>query len=101
MNKLRIVINTVLGLGLVGGGTGLLMWFVATKPEPPHHTAPPRTTEVETLAIRPRTYTAPIIGHGNVRPRKQVRIVPNVSGKIIYTNPDLAEGKTIVRGERL
>jgi multidrug efflux pump subunit AcrA (membrane-fusion protein) len=49
----------------------------------------------------PRTAIIPVVGFGTVRPKNQVQIVPQVSGELVYSHIDLAEGKIIAKGALL
>jgi len=44
---------------------------------------------------------SPVIGHGTVRPKKQIDIVPQVNGKLVRVHHDLATGKIIPKGDLL
>jgi len=56
------------------------------------------------VAVTPavaRTERAPIIGHGSVRPKKQIDVVPQVTGKLLRVHPNLQPGKIIPKGDLL
>ncbi len=101
MNKLRVGINFVLSLGLLGGGIATLAWLAATRPEPGGHEVAASVPTVQATQVRAGVFDEPIVGYGNLRPEKQVRVVPNVSGRLVFSHPDLAEGKTIAKDELL
>lgn len=93
--------NVVLAAGLLAGGAGVGAWLVATRVSPPHVNQVPRPPVVATLEVRTTVFDAPIIGQGNLRPEKQVQIVPHVNGKLVFSHPALAEGNIIPRGSVL
>lgn len=41
------------------------------------------------------------MGQGNLRPEKQVQVVPNVNGKLVFSHEKLAEGNVIPKGSLL
>jgi multidrug efflux pump subunit AcrA (membrane-fusion protein) len=56
---------------------------------------------VEVLAIEPTICTAPVSGYGTVRPKRQVKIIPEVSGRLVFVHANLAIGNVITKGELL
>ncbi len=60
-----------------------------------------RGLEVAVVEVAAQTERSPVIGHGSVRPKHQVNIVPQVSGRLVQVHPDLAQGKVIPKGELL
>ena len=75
---------------VVGGGAVAMTWLILTRPAPPTTTEPPRVPEVLVVQAAPQVFDAPIIGHGTVRPKRQVKIIPQVSGMLTGVHPDLA-----------
>lgn len=101
MEKLRRIINAtlcvvILAVGAVGG-----LYLVSKRPHPPQRARPVRVPEVTLMAVEPCTFEAPVVGHGTVQPRRQVKIVPEVGGRLIQVNPDLAVGKVIPKDQLL
>ncbi|MCP4246391.1 MAG: hypothetical protein GY778_05010 [bacterium] len=101
MNRLRRLINGSLALLVVVGGAVTAAVLTATRPAPPANTAPAYLPTVAVHALTPRTFEAPVVGYGTVRPKNQVQIIPQVSGMLTAMCPDLAEGKVIPSGEVL
>jgi len=75
--------------------------MVNTKPAPSVRTTFSSVLEVAVQTVSPEGEDAPIVGHGTVRPKNQINIVPQVSGKLVYAHPELAQGKVIPKGEVL
>lgn len=101
MEKTRKAINLSLCAGVIllaAGGFGLLL---ATKPAPVTTSAAPRTPTVSVQVVEPVVCSEPIVGYGTVRPKRQVKIVPEVGGKLIFVHPDMAPGNVIEKGEVL
>lgn len=101
MERLRLIINVGLGMLFLGGGLGALGWLVATRPKPARLARVDSVPAVSVRTVEPREFAAPIVGHGTVRPKSQIHIVPQVSGEVTYSHPDLQEGKIIPQGEVL
>ena len=85
----------------VGSGAALCAWLVATKPSPPKHDFFERTLAVAAVPVVATVTDSPIVGHGTVRPKHEIKIVPQVSGKLLSVNEHLAPGKVIPEGELL
>jgi len=85
---------------LVLGGLAAA-WLVATKPRPQRREAGTHVPSVEVVTIEPRVFDAPIVGYGTVRPKRQVKIIPEVSGQLVKVHEDLAVGNVIRRDELL
>ena len=60
-----------------------------------------QTASVSVAKIRRATVGTPVVGYGTIRPKNQVNIVPQVSGKLIFAYEALAQGNVIPEGELL
>jgi len=101
MERIRRSINLGLSIVILAVGALVFTWLVETKPVAPTHTQYTRVPEVSVLPVVAQTERLPIIGHGTVRAKKQIDIIPEVSGKLIHVHPDLATGNIIPKGELL
>jgi len=101
MERLRKRINLCLSAALVVGGGVICAWLIWTRPAAPTRAHINRIPEVSTIPVVARLAGSPIIGHGTVRPKKQVDIIPQVNGKLLRVHPDLATGKIIPKGDLL
>jgi multidrug efflux pump subunit AcrA (membrane-fusion protein) len=86
---------------MLAGGAGTTFWLIRSRPEPVRHGQGRNVPQVAVLPVVPQTFAAPIIGHGTVRPKVQVHIVPQLTGRLTYVHPDLAEGQFVKKGELL
>lgn len=101
MEFLRWTINAALFSALVAGGGATLVALISTKPAPPAVPNFSRTPSVSVAEIRGRTAEMPVVGYGTIRPKNQVNIVPQVSGKLIFVYEAFAQGIVIPQGELL
>ena len=101
MESLRRSINAVLFLTLVATGIVAMVALIYSKPAPPTIPNFLHTPSVSVAKILGQTVELPVVGYGTVRPKNQVNIVPQVSGKLIYSNSALAQGNIIPAGELL
>jgi multidrug efflux pump subunit AcrA (membrane-fusion protein) len=54
-----------------------------------------RVPDVAIQKVQTTTQQAPIVGHGTVRPKSQINIVPQVNGTLVYVHPELAQGRIV------
>ncbi len=101
MELLHRSFRLVILLSIVACGGGVMVWLVHSKPAPEDHAAPAYVPVVAVQTIVPRTAVIPVVGYGTVRPKNQVQIVPQVSGELVFSHSDLAEGKIIAKGALL
>ena len=101
MNLQRRSIRLILPLAIVLSGGGVMVWLVKSTPAPEAHAASTYVPQVAVETIVPQTVVVPVVGYGTVRPKNQIQIVPQVSGELVFSHADLAEGKIIAKGELL
>jgi len=85
-------------IGIIGAGAAACAGLIYTKPAPNKRIHAERTLEVAVLPVHAQVERTPVEGHGTVRPKHQVNIVPQVSGRLTQVHPDLAQGKVIPKG---
>jgi multidrug efflux system membrane fusion protein len=101
MERVRWAINALLAVCLLVAGAAAMNWLTEHERAPDRVSISQAAPAVAVQAILPRTDTTPVIGHGTVRAKRQVQVIPEVSGKLVYVHPDLAQGKIIQKGESL
>ena len=101
LERVRVGVNLTLALACVVGGAVVLTALVATRPAPPQRQTAARPLAVAVETVVPCVETSPVVGYGTVRPKHEVDIIPQVSGKLVFAHDDLAVGKTIAAGETL
>ena len=87
----------------VAGAIVILIIFVliTTKPEPQRANAAPQPVAVFVEQARRETVALVVHSQGQARPRTQISLVPQVSGRITYVNPNFIEGGFFEAGETL
>lgn len=101
LERVRIFANVVAVTGMVALATLAAGWLIHSKPLPPTRTSFSARHTVSVIRANSRTLSAPVIGYGTVAAKNQVNIVPQVSGKLVYTHRNLLPGKRIPAGELL
>jgi RND family efflux transporter MFP subunit len=75
--------------------------LVSTAPEPERANAQPRPVAVFVEQVRSDTVALNVTSQGQARPRTQINLVPQVSGRITWVNPNFIEGGFFEAGETL
>ncbi len=101
MDLLRRSVRLALPLAVVLCGGGAMVWLMQSTPAPGAHVVTSHVPAVAVRTVVPRTAVIPVVGYGTVRPKNQVQIVPQVSGELVFSHADLAEGKIIAKGTLL
>ncbi len=88
-----VIVIAILAVGLLG------MKLLADSKTPVKKrkteiAAPP----VRTIIAKVGKYTVDIMGEGTVRPLKEISLVPQVDGKVVYTSPALVNGGIFKKG---
>lgn len=101
LGKGVIILRIVLPLLVIGIGLGLSLWLMETGPE-----AKPRTknrnatlVNVQTVEFKPRQIR--ISAMGTVRPKQEVHLKPQVTGKIVAISDEFLPGGFFRTGEVL
>ena len=101
MERARRLINAAMTVAVVCGAGWFAAWLVASRPEPARSTEPVRVPEVLVRETCAGVFDAPVVGFGTVRPKNQIKVVPQVSGTLTDMHPDLAVGNVIRKDELL
>ncbi len=99
---LRLTINSILAAVMLLAGGAVAMMLVATKPTAASYdNSFSAVPEVAVMPATRRSLSEPIVGYGNVRPKNQINIIPEVNGKLTKAHKNLAQGNIIPEGELL
>ncbi len=101
MDRTRRIFNLGIALGFLAVGSLVYAWLINTRPLPAKCSANDRVLEVATLSIDAQLAQSPVVGHGTVKPKHQINIIPQVNGRITQIHGDLAQGKVIPKGDLL
>jgi len=91
-----IIVVIVLSISAFGLKT------ILAKKQPLHKKRPPVSTPlVRVTTVKATSYKMIIQGHGTVSPVETIKIIPLVSGKIVFVSKDLVNGGTFNKGDIL
>ncbi len=85
---------------LLGGVAGLYA-LKSGKPAPQKEVAGTPAPVVQVVTVTVGTHAVRIIGQGTVRPLLNAQLVPEVSGKVLYTAASLVNGGAFKAGDEL
>jgi len=86
----------VLALGVVGFGA-----LKGSKPEIKREKRAPSAPLVRTMTVKTGPVPVLVTGEGTVRPLKEIQLIPQVGGKVIYLSPNLVNGGAFSKDEVL
>jgi len=95
------ILHFLVTLSLIGLGAVGFIALTASKPQLERTKPPTPVPMVLALKVTTGTQSVTIRGEGTVRPLREIQLVPQVSGKIIYVSPVLVDGGEFKEGEIL
>ena len=90
------VMIIVMGLGVLG-----FLALTASKPQLKRTKPPVPVPMVRVSKIKTGPQTVTIRGEGTVRPLREIELVPQVGGKIIFVSPAMVDGGEFQKGDVL
>lgn len=90
-----------IGLVIALAALGISIWFMRNKPRTVRQPPAPQVPVVEILRLCPTNERVVIEAMGLAIPAREVRLQPEVSGRIVHVHPQLVEGGIIREGEVL
>jgi RND family efflux transporter MFP subunit len=97
----RRILHFVVTLLIIGAGAAGFLILTATKPELKRSKPPTPKPPVRVMTIKTGPQAVIIRGEGTVRPLREIQLVPEVSGRIIYVSPSLVDGGEFKKGDVL
>lgn len=98
MEQVKKIISVLVILGI---GFLIMMFFIKTKQLPKEHPYEPKIPTVEVAKAHKTDESVIVSAAGNVVPSRQVVVIPEVTGKIIYHHKNLVPGGKINKGETI
>ena len=102
MNKnKRRILHVFVTLLIVGLGVAGFLVLTASKPQLERLKPPTPKPGVRVMTIQTGPQPVIIEGEGTVKPLREIQVVPQVSGKVIYVSPSLVDGGEFKKGDVL
>ena len=97
----KVVLQVVISLALIALGTGGFVALKASKPEIKKRRLPVPVPMVRTISVKTEPQAVIIHGEGTVRPLREIDLVPQVGGKVVFVSPELVGGGVFKKGDTL
>lgn len=98
INFWRIALSGLIAIAILAAGVGAMKGLASLRKPPPKKPVEPRTLKVQADDVTTGPYTVTVSAQGVVQARTNVRIVPEVSGKLEYVHPAFRDGGAIDKG---
>ena len=95
------IIHIFATLSFIGASVVGFLVLTANKPQLKKTKPPAPIPMVSAVPVQIEDVAVPIVGEGTVRPLREIQLVPQVSGLIIYASPALVDGGDFKKGEVL
>lgn len=99
MGRLIAIIAPILILVVLG--IGGVIAVSAMKPEPEKNDEPRVGLNVFAEQVQTGSLTITVEAQGEVRPKREIMVAPQISGRVTYVSPDFVDGGFITRGQVL
>lgn len=99
--RLRRFMTFIMPLLIIGAAFAGTQVMASMKPEPEEKTEETKALPVLTTPATTETVTLSVSAQGEVQPRTQINLVPQVSGVLTYMSPNFIEGGAFRKGELL
>jgi RND family efflux transporter MFP subunit len=100
-NRKKRIVQLVISITFVALGVLGFWALTASKPEMERHKPPTPVPMVRTMAVKTGPQNIYIQGEGTVRPLREIDLVPQVGGKLVYVSPSLVNGGVFRKDELL
>ena len=95
------IIHFIVTLVFIGIGALVFVILTATKPKLERTQPPAPKPIVRVTKVKTRPQVVIIKGEGTVRPLREIQLVPQVNGKVIYVSRALVDGGEFKKGDLL
>ncbi len=95
------IIHFVVTMVFIGIGALVFVVLTATKPKLERTQPPAPKPMVRVAKVKTRPQVVIIKGEGTVRPLREIQMVPQVNGKLVFVSPALVDGGEFKKGDRL
>ncbi|MEN0068123.1 MAG: efflux RND transporter periplasmic adaptor subunit [Myxococcota bacterium] len=90
--------NAVILFVVVGGATLVSVVMFSLRPEVQRQVREPSIPRVEVIVVKPQDKTAHVHAHGIVEQAKQISLMPQAQGRIVWQSDELVPGNRVQKG---
>ena len=95
------VLGFVVATALLAGSLVVAWALVAQRPEPARQPVPSRVPFATTASVVAGAGSIPVYGAGTVRPRAEVDVAAEITGRVVWVAPNFQSGGRVAAGELL
>ena len=95
------IIHFIVTLVFIGIGALVFVILTATKPKLERTQPPAPKPMVRVAKVKTRPQVVIVKGEGTVRPLREIQLIPQVNGKVIYVSRALVDGGEFKKGDLL
>ena len=82
-------------------GIIVLVVAIKSKPDLPLKPVENRTRLVDTISLELKAMAPKVTGFGKVEPKTEWKAIAEVSGQVVYRNPELEKGRVLLKGTEI
>jgi multidrug efflux pump subunit AcrA (membrane-fusion protein) len=97
----RRIIHFIVTLVFIGIGALVFVALTATKPKLERTEPPVPKPMVSVARVKMRSQVVIIRGEGTVRPLREIQLIPQVNGKVVFVSRALVDGGEFQKGDVL
>lgn len=101
MGIARIAFNAAAVVAVLFVGIMGMKALMSMRKPPPRKPLPPQVIKVEAVKASVGNHTVTMTANGVVEAKKQIKIIPEVTGKVLFANPGFRDGGMIRKGDVL
>lgn len=101
LNLARIIFNVIAVMAILAVGIMGMKGMIAMRKAPPKKPLPPKVLKVQAMTVSVGSHTVSISANGTVAAKNQIKIIPEVTGKVLFAHPEFRDGGVIRKGEVL
>jgi RND family efflux transporter MFP subunit len=100
-SRIRGIFQAVFALIAIGIAVGIFAYFRSTKTEPEKQEITERSVIADVVSVHRGSYPAMIRANGTVSAARDVRLAPQISGRVSWVSDSLNRGRIVREGEEL
>ena len=98
MNRM---LSSIMVVGILAGSAGVAWVLVSSRPEPARQEVPSRVPFATTASVVAGAGAIPVYGAGTVRPRAEVDVAAEITGRVVWVDPTFQSGGRVDEGQLL
>lgn len=94
-------LSAILVVVILGGGIGVAVAFVKTRPIPKKEQEETALPQVEVVTVESESESVRLLLNGQVQPSRQIVVIPEVTGRVVWQNSEVMPGGIVKKGDVL